>query len=708
MQSLAFDKISAVRAIKEYRDALMMALVFSFPDLDVDEIEAGVDYSIQKRFKNQECSIENNYKKTKINGTLVDVLNYIDSKKPILTSSGVMFEKHADCRNPLSEVIMGFIIERKRIKKEMFKYPKGSDMFTRLNLGQLLQKLNANACYGTLGAATCLLYNIFVAEAITRQGRSYISCSMTLFESLLANNIKFNNLNEIITFINNIVNERNERQFSDSLVIDENITAEEAFYKVMITVDLNIWNPTNKELQLVWDYVSNLDQEDLNRLYYKNNIYSFCENKIVKDLISKILCELKTPFMDPNNPPEEIRDDLDLLVKLIYEFVYYHYFYIDKLDRIEYMERKVVAITDTDSTIISFDAWYHFVEGLTKDDYMPIRYWKYDMVKNVKIDQFGDKDKIPMVNYVKKEEDYNFYTEEVTEYKCKRQMVNYNTQDCVKYSIVNICGYICSKLVVDYLERYTKLCGSYVEGTPCRMVMKNEFYFLRALLTPNKRNYADLQMLQEGNIIPESNRLAIAGLPIDKATLSDDIKKGLQSILHDDILVVENIDQNVIIKKLAIMEKKIYNSIMNGETKYYKPDDVGSITSYDKDPMQVNGITAIVMYNAMRDNDMPALNLEERNRVIKIKLDITNKNVHNIKDTHPEHYNKLISHIERVGIKKVQTLALPLDVPVPDWVMGFIDTSEIINDNLSNMPIESIGLQRLNNDNINYSNIINL
>ena len=43
-------------------------------------------------------------------------------------------------------------------------------------------------------------------------------------------------------------------------------------------------------------------------------------------------------------------------------------------------------------------------------------------------------------------------------------------------------------------------------------IWKNEFYFLSALLTPNRRNYADFQSLQEGNIIPESERLAVMGL----------------------------------------------------------------------------------------------------------------------------------------------------------------------------------------------------
>ena len=41
---------------------------------------------------------------------------------------------------------------------------------------------------------------------------------------------------------------------------------------------------------------------------------------------------------------------------------------------------------------------------------------------------------------------------------------------------------------------------------------KNEFYFATALLTPNRKNYADLQILQEGNIIPEDSRMAIMGL----------------------------------------------------------------------------------------------------------------------------------------------------------------------------------------------------
>ena len=191
-----------------------------------------------------------------------------------------------------------------------------------------------------------MYYNVYVAEAITRQGRSYISCSMMFFESFLADNVKFNSLNEVITFIHNVTHEKNERKCDDSIILDRNITVEECLFKLMNDADMMLWIPTEKEMMLVWEYLVGLDQEDINRLYYKNNLYSFADLPVISKLIIDILKKLKDPFMNPNKPPKYVKDDLDNLVELFKEYVYYKYPYIDKLDRIEYMQRDVVAITD--------------------------------------------------------------------------------------------------------------------------------------------------------------------------------------------------------------------------------------------------------------------------------------------------------------------------------------------------------------------------
>ena len=699
-----------IKAIQEYEQVMVDGFKHTFPLLNENELREAIRYSINNRIQTRPVTLVNNYTKSKLNGTVLDIIRYIEDRQPIITSSGVLFKKHKEADNPLSRMIMSFINQRGIYKKEMFKYPKGSELFEKYNLLQLLEKLNANATYGVLGAPTSMYYNIYIAESITRQGRSYISCSIMLFESLLANNIKFNNLNEIITFINNVEHEKPNRRLLDDYILDRDITLEECFYKIMNTADMMIWVPNEDEMARVWEYLRGLDQEDLNRLYYKNNLYSFVDLPVVTDLVIKILSELQEPFMDPNKPPKDIKEDLDILVEMIKEYVYYPHFYIDKLDRIEYMQRDIVAICDTDSTIISFDAWYRFILDKVYSIDMPIKHQKRDMIDLIKSDEWGDKPLREMVEIVEPELDYNFYTDEAIEVKKLIEPCALIPQDSLKYAIINIIAYVCSDLVVDYLKEYTKLTGSYVEGTKCRMIMKNEFYFLRALLTANRRNYADAQLLQEGNIVPEGSRLAIMGLPINKSTLSDDIKSKLQHILYEDVLTADKVDQANVMKKLILLEKEIYTSIMNKETKYYKPDNIAAMSSYKgKDPLSINGILAATIYNEMRSEDMPYINLEERNKIIKIKINVSKKNVDQIKDIYPEEYAKLVKLLDHPILgNKVTTMALPPDVPVPDWILSFVDITTIINDQLKNFPLDSIGLKRLSNDSVNVSNIVQL
>ena len=532
-----------------------------------------------------------------------------------------------------------------------------------------------------------------------------------LFESLLANNVKFNALNEIITFITNIVHEGPNRKFDDTLILDRNITREECFFKVMNTVDPVIWIPTEKEMMLVWERVQSLSQEDLNRIYYKNNLYTFCDLPIITDLITKILCKLDGPFMNPNKPPKNIIDDLDILVGFIKEYVYYRYPYIDKLDRIEYMQRDIVAVSDTDSCIISFDGWYRFILDKVYNVPMKIKRERFRMYEVIEEDEFGDRPKKLMTEPVEPILDYNFYTDEVIEIHKMATPAKLIPQDTLRYAILNIIAYICSALIIDYLDYYCTLTNSMKQKTRCVMIMKNEYTFNSALLTDNRRNYASVQVLQEGNIIPDkqSARLGIAGMPINKSTLGAGIKKKLQDILYEDIMTADNIDQVKIMKHLVFVEKSIIKSINNKETTYYKPDNIAAVGSYSKNPLEVNGIVAAMIYNELRTDDMSPINLNERNKIFKIKLNVTRANLERIKDDYPEVYekfNKLMQH-PTLGAK-LGTIGFPEGDPVPDWILPFVDVSTIVNDNLKNFPLDSIGLKRLDNDNVNYSNIIQL
>lgn len=130
--------------ITNYKKIMMDMLHLSFPLLSEMELAAAIDDSISRHFRDTDVVVDNNYKKATISMTLLEVADYIISKEPIITSYGVMFNRHGVVPNPLYSMIDGFIADRKAMKKEMFKYPKGSESFEKYNLLQLLLKIDAN------------------------------------------------------------------------------------------------------------------------------------------------------------------------------------------------------------------------------------------------------------------------------------------------------------------------------------------------------------------------------------------------------------------------------------------------------------------------------------------------------------------------------------------------------------------------------------
>lgn len=702
----------------KYKNTLKRMISLNLPGLTNDEIVRAIDYSISKRYKSAEAEIYNNYtEKTAVN-TIAELTNYIYSREPICTAWGVLFKKHAVTKNPLTKLIYMFMQNRDMYKKQRNQFPKGSEKFEEYDLLQLLAKVDTNAIYGALGNISCIFYNLHVAASITFQGRSYISAAIMFFEMFLSNNVKFASLNEVITFIDNVRCEKPFRHYNDNDILDRDIEPLEVLNQIIMTCgDFRHgkikWVPDQRDLDIIWEQIVNLPQEDLNRIYYKNNLYAFLDNTSMTKALIYLLKSMVVPYLDPNKVPENLGVEMETFCDLLREYVFYNHQIIDRIDRNTNMIKNVSLISDTDSTIVCFDTFYKYVLNKIKGIDIEIGKYYIDGVS------YCDSES-PLykgVYYDEEELDYDFYSESVIEKERLIHPLEIIPQDNLRYSIINIIGHCCGILCNEYIESHTKMGNSYDQNRKTMMYLKNEFTFKRALLTDAKKNYAAIQTVQEGNLVPDENMndLAITGLPIKKSTLPKSTRDELQKILYEDILKPENIDQVKLIKDIAIFENKIFQSLREGKKEYYKPVSIKAIGSYE-DPLGIQGVKASLIWNEVRNKDLPAIDLDSRNNIDVVKTIITPATIENIKDQFPEEYERLRRLLDGETNKelsdilkgKITTIAVPRDVKTPDWLTHLINYTEITNDNIKNFPIESVGIMRMDKSNVNYSNILRL
>lgn len=608
-----------------------------------------------------------------------------------------------------------------------------------------------------------MIYNNNVATSITSQGRASVS-SMTLhFEMFLADNVKFGSLDQVLEFINHICGERFSRKFNDYDILNHIPSKEECFAKLILDCGYR-WIPNDNELDIIWKVINNLPQEDITRIYYKNNLYEFVSNYKVINLVKEMLYKLQRPYYTSVNIPEEIANDLNLFKDLCFDYVYYRYMFIDRIDRCDNIVKSVTMVSDTDSTIISVDAWYRFIVNQINESELRIANYCPDPILFVgekdDDDNWISKPWMEAVEFEPKKLDYNFHTDEIVECERTNHPDILTPNDNVRYSIISILGFVLDRTVNDYM---IKMCTNqnsvkepYHEQKLCKIWAKSEFLFKRLMMVPHaKKNYASLIEVQEGNIVPPDAQLDVKGIEaIHKSSKPLSTRKALQKILLEDILKAPVIDQFRFIKDIAIFEKQIMQSMRSGSKEFYKPVTIKSMSAYD-DPLRIQGIKASIAWNMIRPSDIEAINLDERNAVDIAKVNINKANIEDIREEFPNIYenmvkalnnetfksyinvpesnkkfNELVSKVKagdpevinqykieyegsKIKLKKytgseINAIALPMNVKLPAWLEPFIDYDSIIADNLNGFPYESIGIQRLERNSINYSNIVQL
>ena len=195
---------------------------------------------------------------------------------------------------------------------------------------------------GINGAPTSIFYNLETATAITGKGRELISVATAAFDAFLGQHLIFLNITECCIYIKNIIKEK----YNLDTTILKNISKYELQNLLLSYFDSY---DSNDELVLS-KLIKNLTQEQVNKIYYKNNLYEFCRIPEIKNMIYDFTTCVDTYVNpEPDKTPEHLKEKLDKFWTYLKTFVFYDYQYIDRIYKVINKPRRAVLVIDTDS-----------------------------------------------------------------------------------------------------------------------------------------------------------------------------------------------------------------------------------------------------------------------------------------------------------------------------------------------------------------------
>ena len=131
--------------IKKYKKDAIEAFKVMHPEWDENEMDEIISGMIEESISVPECIIDNNYTMQRRDTNLLTVVDWTFDRKPIIAGNGTFYKNQHEAMNPIAKMLEGFLNERKRFKKLMFKEEPGSWKYQDYDRKQRNQKILANS-----------------------------------------------------------------------------------------------------------------------------------------------------------------------------------------------------------------------------------------------------------------------------------------------------------------------------------------------------------------------------------------------------------------------------------------------------------------------------------------------------------------------------------------------------------------------------------
>ena len=662
--------------LEKYKRDMIKTIKQINPTWDDDLVEKTLDKLIKKKIQNPTVTLDNNYTGQRQDSTLLTTFDWVLTKNPIIAGNGTFYANQDQKFNPIAQMLDDILIKRKSIKKQMFSVEDTkSKLYNDLDLAQLIQKILANSYYGGAGMPTSPFYSVWSGPATTCTAQSCISTAYATFEAFIMDNFLFIDVNECFHWLNEVTKEIKSNPGIDDWVIRKDVF--DVFEKIKgMFIE---WKHHYEEP--IMKYLSNLDDDTLTRIYYRNRLMEFTETHAVvkhlhKEIINHVICEPqinpKNPnweseinpkyigkfdsaneynremgnmaFMNPNSVPDTIKEYIEELSGYYMKYVYTQFMAFDRIYRLKNFGRKTVCVIDTDSNILALDTWVKYI------------------IESIDYDRSIDIENLEFI-------------------------------------IINTITFTLTELIQDTLQEYGKKSNVPKEWRK-RYVMKNEFFMRRLIIGKAKKRYMSLFKLREGTLLRPA-KVDIKGFDFKKATTSDEAEKMFTNLAKEHLLYSDKIDIPTIQRELAKIENIVRESIRNGELTYLPNATAKELAAY-KEPESEQSVRGVITWNHLFPDDI--IELPTKVKLLKLNM-MTEESISPLRSQYPEYYKILMEKIfndttgmfvkhksvngkPKTQVKGVQVIAIPLNKSIPKWLDPYIDYIGMVNTIMS--PFKSV------------------
>ena len=570
---------------------------------------------------------------------------------PIITGHGTLFRQHGEYNSVIGDLVAFLMGSRKVVKKQMLnllregRSPDDPEVKAADQL-QKIWKLLANSFYGAFAEKGFHFYDAAMGPAVTYTGQLIISATLWGFETLLAGNAWIRSEDELWRHIAESAIAAGEADPADEWGAHPTPPTHEDAERVLLKSCAPGWGAEDA----VKRAVGMLDQETVNAIAYRGNLYAFLRHERAQDLLAVALSgeirEADPDKMEEHHP--EGKKALEDLWEGVRKWVAFHWLPADMPARVAEMEREVVILGDTDSTFLHLAPWMEFLGGC------------FDLTEATEEERLTALNAAVYVLRLSSDFQMGMLTRNLGVPEEKRKLINF----------------------------------------------KSEFVISRMVLTSGKKHYVALLQFQEGARIV-GDKVELKGLALKKTNVPRSTGKYFEKAIETCILRPPAVNRVEFARNTVELERRVRESISSGSLEYSTPGVLGRVSEY-KDMYSIPAVRGMIAWNFVYENSP----IREGDRINMLRLRV-NTDVSVLaaameelgKDTEDGRVLALLaekffgaSADEGLARNGLNWLAVPKDQrEIPAWARPLIDIESIAQANVSTIyPImESVGIMSL-------------